>query len=275
MKKAFGKTLFACLMTGALTMASAGASAAIFADFIVNEGSVNKAKEHLVSADKITGNYNEVITFNRDNTFNVSLLWQAGQFVGDNGAHPVASQLGSLSKEQYQLYALFQGSGTVSTSGGVSTFSFIPAGSLQVFIDPNSNTKFTEPLTGSTTFKRTANGDDYLIATGVPTFGKGTLDPSLSTCGGDQGINCGSFGSSTTFELTDAGKEYFISPNPFYNVSFQSGQLNNFQVLGTQSINGSLDVVFNSTVPEPSTVALAGLGLIGLAFSRRRQAVKS
>lgn len=275
MKKALGKKLLACLMTGAFTMASAGASAAIFADFIVDEGSVNRAKEKLVSADKITGNYNEVITFNQDNTFNVSLWWQAAQFVGDNGARPVASQLGSANNKQYQLYALFQGSGTVSTSGSVSTFSFTPGGSLKVFIDPNSNTEFTAPLTGSTAFQRTRRGDDYLIATGVPTFGQGKLDPSLSTCGGDQGINCGSFGSSTTFELTEAGEKYFISPNPFYNVSFQSGQLNNFQVLGTQSINGSLDVVFNSTVPEPGTVALAGLGLIGLALNRRRKAVKN
>lgn len=275
MKKAFAKRLLACLMTGTLTMASAGASAAIFADFIVNEGSVSKAKEKLVSADKITGNYNEVITFNQDNTFNVSLLWQAAQFVADDGKHPVASQLGSVTNNQYQLYALFQGSGTVSASGGVSTFSFTPGGSLKVFIDPKSNTAFTEPLTGATAFLRTNERDDYLIATGVPISGQGTLNPLLSTCGGDQGINCGSFGSSTTFELTDAGREYFIAPNPFYNVSFQSGQLNNFIVSGTQSINGSLDVIFNSTVPEPGTVALAGLGLIGLALNRRRKAGKN
>jgi hypothetical protein len=274
MKKALGKTLLACLITGALTMASAGASAVTFADFIVNEGSVNNAKQNLILADKITGNYTEVITFNRNNTFDVSLLWQAAQFVADDGANTVDSQLGGLTKKEYDLYALFKGSGTVATSGGVSTFSFTPGGSLEVFIDPKSNTEFTAPLNGAAAFRRTNKGDDYLIATGVPTSGKGTLDPSLSTCGTNQGINCGSFGSSTTFELTDAGRDYFIAPNPFYNVSFQSGQLNNFQISGTQSINGSLDVVFNSTVPEPGTVALAGLGLIGLAFNRRRKIVK-
>jgi hypothetical protein len=77
--------------------------------------------------------------------------------------------------------------------------------------------------------------------------GQGTLDPSLSTCGasggGLSGINCGSFGST-----------------PFYQLSFQSGQLNNFSPAGRQVINGSLDVAFGNNVPEPASIALLGLG---------------
>jgi hypothetical protein len=274
MKNAIRKTLIACAVTASFA-ASSGAMAQSFPDFTVNEGAIAGALAQTVNADKITGNYVEVITFagsETSGTFNVSLKWNAGQVVANNGGTAVPSQLGG-SADQSGLYALYQGTGTFNTTASGTVFSFTPGGSLNLFADAQSNTLFGQPTNGALGFTTTNDADDVLIATGTPTSGEGRLDPSLSTCGPANGINCGSFGASSTFNLTAAGSEYFVAPNPFYNISFQSGQLNNFNPTGTQVINGSLDVIFggSSEVPEPATVARVGLGLLGLGLSRRRK----
>lgn len=280
MNNFFRKTLLASAVTIALAAATSGAMAQTFPSFTVDESSVAGAIANTFTADKITGNYVEVISFAgapASGTFDVALRWNAGQFVATDGTSPVKSQLGNftLNTNQYGLYALYQGTGTYSSNGGQTTFNFTPGGSLSVFTDANSDTTFNQPSNGTTPFTTNNATDDKLIATGVPTFGQGKLDPSLTTCGssGGAGINCGSFGATSTFALTSDGSKYFVAPAPFYNLSFQSGQLNNFSPTSTQVINGSLDVVFASNdVPEPGIVALFGLGLFGLAASRRKSA---
>lgn len=135
----------------------------------------------------------------------------------------VASQLGSLSANQYGLYALYQGSGTFNTTGAGIDFNFTPGGSLRVFADPSANTVIVQPGSGANAFTTSGSADDILIASGMPTSGQGQLDPNLSTSG-TAGINCGSFGAASTFNLTANGGRYFVAPNPFYSISFQSGQ---------------------------------------------------
>ncbi|MBW8902267.1 MAG: hypothetical protein JF619_30080, partial [Massilia sp.] len=82
MKAMVSKSLIAAAVAAASLFGATSAQAAVFNPFTVQP--TNPAKAAFV-ADKITGNYTEIITFNAGGTFDVSLMWTAGQFVTGGG----------------------------------------------------------------------------------------------------------------------------------------------------------------------------------------------
>jgi hypothetical protein len=272
------KTLVSLALAGA--MMSGPAFAEIYQDFTIDEGSVPGAFDNVFVADKFNGSYSEIYTiYDTDGnpaTSGLSFVTEAyadfTALLSDDGSVNTSNQLGSspFNDNLYEIYALFDASGTVGVSGGGDILFNGQAGSFELYIDPNADTTKALGADGFSAVALDFTADDYLIASSTDLL-------SLKNVIGNPGAFDLWFDS---FTLTVEGADYFIEPDPFYLVTNVDGDFDNITVADIQAslaatgsfttdVTGDVSAVF--PVPVPGTLALLGLGIFGLGAANRRR----
>lgn len=247
---------FAALAVVALVIAMMPTSAmADYISFTVDESSVPGAIPVSFEAEKLNGGYVEQISFT-GTEFSAAALARFGQYF--IGADTPESNLNNLGANGYALYATFYSTGV--QNGNVFTGDW---GEIRLFIDPNQDTVGTLGATGYDDITLVGNGDDYQIM-----WSDNLIKGVGQIFSADQGSFDFLFGDPI---LNDPeGLAYWPTLPQIYLQTVIDGDFDTFTPSGDVYVEGDVSARFQ-VVPEPSTLVLFGLGLIGTAVAIRRK----
>ncbi len=139
------------------------------------------------------------------------------------------------------------------------------SGIITIDVDPTCLSPF--PATNACAFD--VLGVNFVDSTGMHWF-----DPAVPETGIGQFIDVDSSDNITGIQVTIGNLEPVedvSNPCDGQHLSFTLAGVVTFTCGGDDTHNGTAKVTFIRLVPEPATYALLGIGLLGLAASRRRQ----